>query len=273
MIGTAAETFQGKRRGKGEMPANSRDRDGDRLGASSITVADHTLPYRSGAGSVALMQPYYFPYAGYFRLFAAVDTFIIFDCVQFQRRGRVHRAEVLGPNGAPEWLTLPLAYHPRSVLIRDLCFSEHARERFDERLARYEWVHRANGPNAGLIRDFLYAPLSSVIDYLEAGLRLVIDLIQIDAAILRSSALKLDPSLRGQARVIAAMQAVGGTRYVNAPGGRALYDAATFRQAGIELAFLRPYDGRFRYMLPALMTESSTKIADDVHATTRLAPP
>jgi WbqC-like protein family len=219
------------------------------------------------------MQPYFFPYAGYFRLFAAVDTFIIYDCVQFPRRGRVHRVEVPGPSGAPEWLTLPLGYHRRDALIRDLRFAEHAREHFDERLARFEWVRAANGPHAGLIRDFLYAPLSSVVDYLEAGLRLVIDLIQIDAAIMRSSTLKLDPSLRGQARVIAAIQAAGATHYVNAPGGRALYDAATFRQAGIELAFLTPYDGRLRSMLFALMTESSTEVGDDVRATTHLAPP
>jgi hypothetical protein len=168
---------------------------------------------------------------------------------------------------------LPLAYHRREALIRDLRFTEHARERFDERLARFEWIRTANGPHAGLIRDFLCAPLSSVVDYLEAGLRLVIDLIQIDAVIIRSSALGLDPSLRGQDRVIAAMQAVGATHYVNAPGGRRLYDAATFRQAGIELAFLTPYDGRFRFMLLALMTESSTEIGDDVRTTTRLTPP
>ena len=57
-----------------------------------------TLPQTTLKG-VALMQPYFFPYAGYFRLFAAVDTFIIYDCVQFPRRGRVHRVEVPGPDG------------------------------------------------------------------------------------------------------------------------------------------------------------------------------
>jgi len=218
------------------------------------------------------MQPYFFPYAGYFRLFAAADVFIMFDCVQFPRRGRVHRAEVPGPNGVPEWLTLPLTYHQRDTLIRDLSFAEHARELFDERLARLKWIRTANGPHAGLIRDFLCAPLSSVMDYLEDGLRLVIDLIQIHTAIVRSSALKLDPSLRGQARVIAAIQAVGATHYVNASGGRSLYDETTFRQAGIELVFLMPYHGQLRYMLPALMTGSSAVIGDDVRATTRLDP-
>ena len=38
---------------------------------------------------LGIMQPYFFPYAGYFRLFAHVDEFVIFDCVQFRRRGRM----------------------------------------------------------------------------------------------------------------------------------------------------------------------------------------
>lgn len=219
---------------------------------------------------VAVMQPYLFPYAGYFRLFAAVDTFVIYDCVQFPRRGRVHRVEVPGAGGTPEWLTLPLAYHPRDTLIRDLRFGEGARERFDQRLARLPWIRSAAGPEAARVRDFLYAPFSSVVDYLEAGLRLVIEILALDAAISRSSALKLDPALRGQARVIAAARALRATRYVNAPGGQALYDPRTFRKSGIELAFLAPYEGRFRYMLPALMTEPAAEIRKDIDETTRL---
>jgi hypothetical protein len=60
------------------------------------------------------------------------------------------------PNGAPEWLTLPLAYHPRDVLIRNLRFANNARKHFDERVARFPWIHIATWPNAGLIRNFLY---------------------------------------------------------------------------------------------------------------------
>jgi hypothetical protein len=82
------------------------------------------------------MQPYFFPYAGYYRLFAVVDEFVIFDCVQFPRRGRVHRRRSPARGGGAEWLTLLLARQPRDVLIRDIAFSPDARQRFDERLAR-----------------------------------------------------------------------------------------------------------------------------------------
>ena len=90
----------------------------------------------SGGKRVAVMQPYFFPYAGYFRLLDVVDHFVVFDCVQFPRRGRVHRTQVPGPTGGVEWLTLPLASMPREVLIRDLAFAPAARARLDDRLSR-----------------------------------------------------------------------------------------------------------------------------------------
>jgi hypothetical protein len=51
--------------------------------------------------TVAIMQPYFIPYAGYFRLFAATDLFVIYDCVQFARRGWVHRNRLPDGAGAP----------------------------------------------------------------------------------------------------------------------------------------------------------------------------
>ncbi|MDP9104903.1 MAG: WbqC family protein [Candidatus Eremiobacteraeota bacterium] len=203
---------------------------------------------------VAVMQPYFFPYAGYFRLFDQVDHFVIFDCVQFPRSGRVHRTQVPAPNGGVEWLTLPLLAQPRSTLIRNCRFSTDARARFDERLRRLAWISAAAGPLAGRVRGLLRAPLESVIDYVEESVRLVAGALGYATPISRSSALEIDPELRGQRRVIAVASALGATHYVNAAGGRALYDRATFARAGIDLSFVPPYDGPHRLLLPALMT-------------------
>lgn len=223
------------------------------------------MPGRPPPGkSIAVMQPYFFPYAGYFRLFASVDEFVIFDCVQFPRRGRVHRTEVPGPSGKIEWLTLPLAVQPRHALIDRLTFAADARASFDQRLKRLTWVGAAKGPAAEQVRAFLHAPLLSVIDYLENGIRLVVNLLNLRIPTVRSSALQIAPSLRGQDRVIAIAKALGATRYVNAPGGRALYDPQSFQRAGIELKFLRPYQGRYFHLLQSLMTEQPHDICGDV---------
>jgi WbqC-like protein family len=207
------------------------------------------------SGAFAVMQPYFFPYAGYFRLLAAVETFVIFDDVQFPRRGRVHRCEVPGPDGTLEWLTLPLARQPRDTLIGDLAFAEGARATFDRRLARLPWLARANGSWADRVRAHLYGPLAAPSAFLEQGIRLVAEALELGPRLVRSSTMGVDRSLRGADRIMAIGKALGGCTYINAPGGRALYDAAAFRQAGMELKFLAPYAGAPGSILPALMDD------------------
>ena len=120
------------------------------------------------------MQPYFLQYAGYFRLFHEVDEFVIYDCVQFPRRGRVHRTEVPGSGEGPAWLTLPLAHQPRDTLIRDLRFAPGARAEFDLRLARLPWLRGPHGPAAERVTELLRRPFDGVVDY-ESWPRLAID--------------------------------------------------------------------------------------------------
>src|SRR6478672_877532 len=87
--------------------------------------------------TVAVMQPYFIPYAGYFRLFAASDLFVIYDCVQFQREGWVHRNRLTDPFGANRWLTLPLEKSPLATPIRDLRFVPDAKEVLGRRLQTF----------------------------------------------------------------------------------------------------------------------------------------
>jgi len=220
--------------------------------------------------TVAVMQPYFYPYAGYFRLFAAAGTFVILDDVQFPRRGWVHRCRVPGPTGAAAWLTLPLIRQPRETRIKDLAFAPAAREILDGRLARLPWLAQARGPLADRVHAHLYGSLDSVVTFLEVGLQLVADALDLPARIVRSSDFGLDSALRGQDRVIALARAVDGQVYVNAPGGRALYQTEVFRRRGLELKYLPPYDGAFRYLLPTLLQSDASAIRDDILRTTFL---
>src|SRR5215216_742373 len=81
--------------------------------------------------TIAVMQPYFFPYLGHFRLLSSVDIFVHFDCVQFPRRGYVHRNQMpkYPPAGTEQqkyWLTLPLAAQAQDVRIADLAFAPDA---------------------------------------------------------------------------------------------------------------------------------------------------
>jgi hypothetical protein len=210
------------------------------------------------------MQPYFFPYGGYYRLLANTDYFVVFDCVQFNRRGRVHRCQVPAPTGMPEWLTLPLARQAREVRIRDLAFAENARGTLNHRLERHAWLKDGKGPLARSVLDYLYSPLEGVVDFLEAGLRLVAAALCLPARILRSSSLAIDASLKGQDRVIAVVKAVGGSGYLGSPRGRGLYSPAVFANAGITLSFLPPYEGGIFQMLPSLVSSAPEDLRSQI---------
>lgn len=213
---------------------------------------------------VVVMQPYFFPYAGYHRLMAECDEFVLFDCVQFPRRQRVHRCEVPGPDGTNEWLTLPLAKQPRDTRICDLEFAAGARDELDRRLARLPWIASAEGPSANRVREVLHGPLDHPLDFIETTLRATAELLGLSCRFSRSSALDLDPQLRLDDRVQAAAKAVGATDYLNAPSGRALYAPEDFARAGLNLWFLRPYEGRYFQLLPALLREDPRTIRTDI---------
>ncbi len=66
------------------------------------------------------MQPYFFPYLGYFSLIANVDEFILLDSVQFIRHGWIERNRILNPNGGWQYIRVPLLKHSRETKINDI---------------------------------------------------------------------------------------------------------------------------------------------------------
>lgn len=208
---------------------------------------------------VAVMQPYFYPYPLYFHLIASVDRFVVFDCVQFPRRGRVHRAPLPGDR----WLTLPLAKQPVNTTIRELRFAPDADQRWQARIAALPWLGAAQ--RAGLVPRG-----TDVTRYLIAQLRSVCAALGITTPVRRSSELGLPAELRGTERVIAAARAEGADHYVNLPGGRALYDPARFADAGLALSFLTPYEGARVSLLHALATEPQAVLRAELAA---LPPP
>jgi len=216
--------------------------------------------------TVSIMQPYFLPYAGYFRLFHASDLFVIYDCVQFPRRGWVHRNRLADPYGVERWLTLPLQKAPQGVLIRDLRFIADAPALLAERLRPFgplqvdqDGVRRI----VACLRDVQGSP----VDYIARLLEEIVVYLGLRWNVMRSSELGLPPSLHGQNRIIEIARQLGARRYVNAPGGRDLYNPALFTNAGIELCFLPEYQGPKTSILSRLMAESGDKLSRDIRAT------
>ncbi len=220
--------------------------------------------------TVAVIQPYFFPYAGYFRLFAAADVVAMFDCVQFPRRGWVHRNRFALASGEPDWLTLPIAKAGQEARIDELRWATDAQARLDANLRRFPDLEHAR--NSELIRRVLDVSNSDVAGYLCERVSAVSVQLGITTPIVRSSTLPVDPELRAQDRVIAVVKALGGTHYVNPSGGRELYDHDAFRHAGMQLQFLSPYQGSFDSVLSRLLRETPNSIAEEIARETILTP-
>jgi WbqC-like protein family len=215
--------------------------------------------------AVAIMQPYFVPYAGYFRLFAATDLFVIYDCVQFPRRGWVHRNRLVDASGKDRWLTLPLAKAPQQTLIRDLRFAPDAADTFPNRLRSFADLARAPR-SASPIMDALHDVSGTPVTYIERLLNRVVTYLDFPWNVVRSSSLGVPKSFRGQDRIIEIVRRVGGREYVNPPGGRHLYDRDTFAQAGIELRFLSEYAGPSASILARILAEEPYDLTKDIRA-------
>ena len=184
------------------------------------------------------MQPYLFPYVGYFQLISSADVFVVYDNIQYTKKGWVNRNRIL-VNGSDAYITAPLRKDSDYLDIRDRELSAE----FDRRAL----LNRLRGA-------YLRAPhfsetmevVAGIVDhnednlfgYLEHSIRALCDHLAIGTRIVRSSELAADHTLRGQARVIDICRSLGADAYVNAVGGRDLYSHDEFRAAGLELSFI-----------------------------------
>jgi len=220
--------------------------------------------------TIAIMQPYFLPYTGYFRLFQASDLFVIYDCVQFPRRGWVHRNRLIDARGVNRWLTLPLAKAPRDALIRDIRFSPNACEFLAERLRPFHLAAENRDVQEILLtmRDVSGSPVS----YLERLLEQVVRYLAFPWKVMRSSSLDIPTALRGQHRILEIARQLGATHYVNSPGGTGLYNVDAFAAAGIQLNFLAPYPGPSCSILSRIIGEDRDALANDIQMTTRYMP-
>ena len=199
--------------------------------------------------NVAVMQPYLFPYIGYFQLMASADRFVIHDDVQYIKGGWINRNRILS-DGVPRWITLPVARgtHPLTIHQRSYAPGPEGPSRF---LRRLEAAYRP-APNFAetfeLVRALLLHEDRNVASFNVQALRGIADSIGITTQFVVSSEMTKDDSLKGEARVIAICEALGAETYVNPIGGIALYDHARFAEHGIQLAFLRPEPRAYRQL-------------------------
>lgn len=188
----------------------------------------------------AIMQPYFFPYLGYFQMFNAVDKFVLLDDVNFIMRGYINRNSIL-LNGKAHKFSIPLEKPSQNKLINEtkLNFSLKDKENF---LKTIQLAYK----KAPFYNDF-YPILKSIVlhedndltKYIKISFEKVKEYLNLNTEILVSSEIQKDNSLKAQDRIIEINKQLNTSTYINAIGGQELYNKEDFKAVAIELKFIK----------------------------------
>ncbi|GGG53469.1 WbqC family protein [Hymenobacter glacieicola] len=188
------------------------------------------------------MQPYIFPYLGYFQLMAAADQFVVYDDVQFIKGGWISRNRML-VNGQPCLFTIPLDAPSPNRLICDIALNAKTpwRPKLLQTIAQSYRRAPQFEPVYGLIERVL-APVEgqTIADLVRVSFSEIIAYLHLPVELIPTSTRYENQHLRSQERVLDICRQEEATDYVNAQGGRELYDHETFAARGMRLHFLQP---------------------------------
>jgi hypothetical protein len=188
---------------------------------------------------LAIMQPYFLPYIGYWQLLEAVDAFIVYDNIQYTKKGWVNRNRFL-QNGTDALFSIPLK---QDSAFLDVCLRSIAadfdRDKLMNRLAASYRKAPCFGDAFPIVDSVVRNPAQNLFDYVYNSIRVGAEYLGIGTPIIISSTVPIDHSLRAEQKVISLCKALGADRYINAIGGQELYSKAECSEQGIELNFLK----------------------------------
>lgn len=207
--------------------------------------------------TIAIMQPYFFPYIGYWQLIHAVDRFVIYDDVNYIKGGWINRNRLL-INGVPAYITAPLQQASPYKHICDTALKPSSIWR-DKLVKMIEITYRRRpyfSEVFPIIQSLIRYEANNLSDYLVYQLQTLATFMGIKTEYVATSRCYENDYLSGQARVLNICKREQASTYINPQGGQALYDAETFRNEGIDLNFIvmrpLPYKQRNIEFIPYL---------------------
>ena len=230
---------------------------------------------------LGIMQPYFFPYIGYFQLINAVDTFVIYDNIKYTKKGWINRNRFL-QNGKDVLFTLPLRKDSDFLNVKDryLADSFDKQKLIAQLRAAYLKSSEYKYAMPVIENCILYAN-DNLFDYIFHSVKNICNYLNIKTNFCVSSHINIDhESLKGQDKVIEICKKMDATTYINAIGGQELYSKDIFRDSGIELKFIQSdkieysqFDNEFvpwLSIIDVMMFNSKEKISDFLNSQYKL---
>ena len=193
---------------------------------------------------IAIMQPYFFPYIGYFQLINAVDEFVIYDNIEYTKKGWINRNRIL-TNGKASYISLPLKKDSDHLDVKDRYLASSWSFEKDKILNRILESYR-KPPHFDSVYPVIEKGIlfkeHNLFGFILNSLNLVREYLEIQTPLLVSSKIPVDHGLKAEKKVMAICKARKADKYLNPIGGTHLYSKADFKTEGIDLCFLKTAD-------------------------------
>jgi len=210
---------------------------------------------------LGIMQPYFFPYIGYFSLIKHTDEFILLDTVQFIRHGWIERNRILKPSDGWQYIMVPLKKHSRETLIKNIEINNE--QQWKEKILAQLQHYKKQAPYFSNVIDILNEIFSkeyaTIVDLNLASLKTVCNYLGINTPIQVFSLMNIDiePANAPDEWALNICKALGNVdEYWNPPGGQSFFDRKKYENAGINLKFhsaiLTDYDQKRNVFEPGL---------------------
>lgn len=192
---------------------------------------------------VGIMQPYFFPYIGYFALVNYVDEFIFFDTPQYINHGWVNRNRILRQNGVPGYVTVPIQKASQNTSIKDIKISNSSD--WKNKIFGQITVYKKKAPYYKEILLVLHSILDKEYEYLAdlniESIKTVCTYIGIEKnlKIFSQMGIGITSVNHPDEWALKITKAIDGKIYVNPPGGQSFFDKEKYNRNNIELEFLQ----------------------------------
>lgn len=187
--------------------------------------------------TLGIMQPYFMPYIGYWQLLAAVDTYVIYDDVNYIKKGWINRNNIL-VNNDKQMFTIALNGASQNKLINEITIADDFTKLRKTIHMAYHKAPYYNDVMALLDKIFSYQS-GNLADFIANSIELVCQYLDIQTKIIMSSDIEKDNSLKGQDKILEICKLLNADTYYNAIGGQELYDKSVFAKENIKLCFLK----------------------------------
>jgi len=195
---------------------------------------------------LAVMQPYFFPYLGYYQLVSAVDMFAFYDDVNYIKNGWINRNRVL-MNGEPRYITVPLHGASPNRKILEIDIDSHGKWKTVMMKTIMHAYSKAPFKQEILpvISEVIDCPPTSIAEMAMNSVTRICDYLGIHGNFIETSRKFANAHLSGQERIIDICKTANATTYINPMGGISLYSSTDFTAEQIELLFIQPGDIRY----------------------------